>query len=161
MKAFKTLIFGWIILTASFSLYGQLQPSEASAIEAAWASGQRLANISVPLRRGFDAKAPFENISTDATGIARASTKQWERIEVHLPPAVAADLTVCLMVNSKCQALPVGASFDKRNSTFYWHVPAPYKGDFDFVFLQPGSRVGSVRITAGSEVITNLRGWGK
>jgi hypothetical protein len=82
-------------------------------------------------------------------------------LEVHLPPAVAADLSVCLMVSSKCQALPVGASFDKKNSIFYWHVPAAYKGDFDIVFLQPGPRVGSVRITAGSEVVTNLKGWGK
>ncbi len=161
MKFLKTLHLSCLVLGVSFSSYGQLQPNEASAIETAWASGQRLANTIVPLKRGFDTKTPFESLSTDAAGVARASTKQWERIEVHLPPAVAADLTVCMMVGSKCQQLPVGASFDKKNSILYWHVPNAYKGDFDLVFLQPGSRAGCVRITAGSDVVTNLRGWGK
>src|SRR5258708_14598697 len=122
-------------------------------IEKAWASGPRLANTTISLRRGFRANnvsAPLENFSTDAAGIARTSTKYWERIEIHLPRILAVDHAACLMVNSKCQALPVGASLDKKNSILYWQVPNAYKGDFDLVFLQPGSSPGAVRVTTGT-----------
>ncbi len=127
----------------------QLTPSEAATIEAAWASGTRLVNVTVPLRRGFDVNSAFENISTDATGTARTVTKFWERIEIHLPQMGPADHMACLMVNSKCKALPVGARLDKKNGILSWHVPNAYKGDFDLVFLQPGSGVASVRVLAG------------
>src|SRR5260370_28222645 len=100
----------WLILGVSFSVYGQLLPSDASAIEAAWASGPRLANAVVPLKRGFDTKAAFENPSTDANGIARSSAKYWERIEIHVPRLLAVDHLACLMVNSKCAALPIGTA---------------------------------------------------
>lgn len=134
---------------------GQLTAAEAQAIEAAWASGQRLTNTPVGIARGFDrpgAAAPVQNVTTDATGIARTSTKRWERIVIHLPRPVAADHMACLMVNGtgKCLPLPVGASIDKANSILYWHVPNAYKGDFDLVFLQLGSRPGVVRVTAGT-----------
>jgi hypothetical protein len=131
-------------------------PSEVQALEAAWATGQRLANTPVSITRGFDkpgpgAAAPVQNVSTDGTGIARTSTKFWERIVIHLPRTVVADHMACLMIQGKCQPLPVGASIDKKNSVLYWHVPNAYKGDFDLVFLQPGSRVGVVRVTAGTD----------
>jgi hypothetical protein len=154
MKYLKILL---VFVCGSGVLLGQeLQPNEATTLETAWASGQHFANIVVPIVRGFNANpnsaaAPSESISTDATGIARTSTKFWERIEIHLPRAVAADHMACLMVNSKCQALPVGASLDKKKSILYWHVPNAYKGDFDLVFLQPGPRVGAVRVTAGTD----------
>jgi hypothetical protein len=146
-----------LVLSASLSVYGQLLPSEAAALEAAWASGDRLTHADIPLRRGFNLNAPFEHISTDATGIAATKTVQWERIEVHLPRAASVDHIACLMVDAKCRNLPVGASIDKKNSILYWHVPNAYKGDFDLVFLQPGGRVGAIRITAGSNVVTRLK----
>jgi hypothetical protein len=31
-----------------------------------------------------------------------------------------------------------------------------FKGDFDILFLQPGSAPGVVRVTTGSDVTTNL-----
>jgi hypothetical protein len=150
MKVFITAV---LILTASATLRGQqLVASEAAILEKAWASGPRLANTPISIKRGFSMalNAPLQSFSTDATGIARASTKFWERIEVHLPRLVTGDHMVCLMVNSKCQALPVGASLDKKNGILYWHVPNAYKGDFDLVFLQTGSGVASVRVTAGT-----------
>ena len=139
------------ILCAPFALHGQQQllPNEAAAIEAAWASAPRLLNIPIPVRRGFDKDAPFENITTDVTGIGRTNTKHWERIEIHLPRFLAVDHVACLMVNSKCRALPVGASLDRKNSILYWHVPNAYKGDFDLVFFQPGSGIGAIRVTTG------------
>jgi hypothetical protein len=149
---------GLIIVCAAVGLQAQqVLPSEVAAIETAWASGQRLTNTPVSITRGFAVPgnpaaapaAPSESISTDATGIARTSTKSWERIVIHLPRVVAANHIACLMVNSKCQALPVGARLDKANSILYWHVPSPYKGDFDLVFLQPGSRAGAIRVTTG------------
>ena len=153
MKPFR---MGLIIVCACIGAHAQqLLPSEVQAIETAWASGQRLANTPVSITRGFAAPgsaaaAQSESASTDATGIARTSTKRWERIGIHLPRTVAADHMACLMVNSKCQALPVGASLDKKNSILYWQVPNAYKGDFDLVFLQPGSRPGAVRVTTGT-----------
>ncbi len=129
--------------------FGQLLPSEAKAIEDAWASGLRLANVPVQIRHGFDTNAPLANVAADATGMSRTSTKHWERIEIHLPRIAVADHMACLMVNSKCRALPVGASIDKKKSILYWQVPNAYKGDFDLVFLQPGSAAGAVRVTAG------------
>jgi hypothetical protein len=130
----------------------QLTPAEATTLEKAWASGPKLANTAVTLNRGFLASAPLESLQTDAAGIARTSTKFWERIEIHLPRVIAADHVACLMVNSKCQPLPVGASIDKKASILYWHVPNAYKGDFDLVFLQPGSLPGAVRVTTGTGV---------
>jgi hypothetical protein len=62
----------------------------------------------------------------------------------------AGDHMACLMVNAKCQALPVGASLDKKNGILYWHVPNAYKGDFDLVFLQTGSAVAALRVTTGT-----------
>src|SRR5713101_8347118 len=147
MKFLKTLRLSFLVFGVSFSSYGQLQPSEASAIEAAWASGQRLANAAVSLKRGFDPKAPFENNTTDANGIARSSTKYWERIEIHVPRILDVDHMACLMVHSKCIPLPIGTTFDNRKGILFWHVPNAYKGDFDFVFLQPGSRVVVFRVT--------------
>jgi hypothetical protein len=142
-----------IILLLSFApvaSYGQqLNPGEAATIEAAWASGARLVNTTVPLRRGFDINSPLENISIDSTGTAHTVTRFWERIEIRLPKIGLADHMACLMVNSKCKALPVGARLDKKNGILSWHVPNAYKGDFDLVFLQPGSGVASVRVTAG------------
>lgn len=75
-----------IVLSALFTsaaLHAQLissplLPSEAASLEAAWASGQRHVNTPVQLRRGFDKNAPFENILTDLTGVARTNTKHWE-----------------------------------------------------------------------------------
>jgi hypothetical protein len=128
---------------------------EASAIEASWTSGQRLTSANVQVFHGFNA-ATAEALVTDSTGIARTRTKQWERIEVHLPRVVSANHMVCLLVNSKCQGIPVGSSIDKVNSIFYWHVPNVFKGDFDIVFLQPGSAPGVLRVTTGSDVVTNL-----
>ena len=154
MKIVPSLL---LVLSASLPIYGQLLPSEAAALEAAWASADRLAHADIPLRRGFNLNAPFEHISTDATGIAATSMVQWERIEIHLPRAGTVDHIACLMVNAKCRNLPVGAKLDKKNSILYWHVPNAYKGDFDLVFLQPGGRVGAVRVTAGSNVVTRLR----
>ena len=156
MKHFR---MGLIIICACAGVLAQpVLPSEAQAIESAWASGLRLVNTPVSITRGFAipgtpaaAAAPVQNVSTDAGGIARTSTKFWERIVIRLPRTVAADHMACLMVNGKCQALPVGASIDKKNSILYWHVPNAYKGDFDFVFLQPGSRPGSLRVTAGTD----------
>ena len=152
MKPFR---MGLIIVCACIGAHAQqLLPSEVQAIETAWATGQRLTNTPVSMTRGFTAPgaaaAPSENTSTDATGIARTTTKRWERIVIHLPRVVAANHVACLMVNSRCQALPVGASLDKANSILYWHVPNAYKGDFDLVFLQPGSRVGVIRVTTGT-----------
>jgi hypothetical protein len=147
----KSSHIGWLLLANSIFLYGQLLPSEAAAIETAWASGQRLLNTTIPVRRGFNANAPFENLSTGPTGIARMSTQRWERIEIHLPRTVATDHLGCLMINSKCTSLPVGTSLDKKNSILYWHVPNAYKGDFDLVFFQPGSHVSVVRVTAGAD----------
>jgi hypothetical protein len=143
-----------IIVYASAGIQAQqLLPSEVNTLEKAWASGPRLANVAVSLQRGFSASntsAPRENLSTDAAGIARTSSKFWERMVIHLPRVVATDHMACLMVKSKCEALPVGASLDKKNSILYWHVPNAYKGDFDLVFLQPGSAPGAVRVTAGA-----------
>ena len=151
---------GLIIACAVAGLHAQqLLPTEVQALEAAWASGQRLTNTPVTLTRGFTAPTapgqavvavPSETVTTDTTGIARTSTKRWERIVIHLPRATSANHMACLMVSGKCQALPVGASLDKANSILYWHVPNAYKGDFDFAFLQAGSRVGVVRVTAGT-----------
>jgi hypothetical protein len=139
-------------------LCGQpLLPREAAAIEKAYAAPQRLTNAVVQIRRGFNQNAAFENTPADVAGIARTSTKTWERIEIHLPRVLSSDHMACLMVNSKCRNLPVGASLDKKNSILYWHVPNPYKGDFDFVFLQPGGQPMAVRVTAGSDIVTNLK----
>jgi len=159
MKIVKSLLFA---VLASFALQGQQQGQqaltsiEASALEAAWASSLRLVNTDVPLLRGFNVSGTFEHISTDTAGVARTSTKQWERVEIHLPRFLAVDHMACLMVNSKCRPLPVGASIDKKKSILYWHVPNAYKGDFDLVFLQPGMGIASVRITAGSDIVTKL-----
>jgi hypothetical protein len=151
MKHFRMVL---IIVCAFTGLQAQqLLPSEVNTLEKAWASGPRLANVPVSLQRGLSTSktsAPLENLSTDAAGIARTSTKFWERIVIHLPRVIAADHMACLMVKSKCEALPVGASLDKKNSVLYWHVPNAYKGDFDIVFLQPGSSPGAVRVTAGA-----------
>ena len=151
MKHFR---LGLIVFCASAALQAQqLLPSERSALEKAWASGPRLATSAVSISRGFsanNASAPLENLSMDAMGIARTSTKFWERIVIHLPRTVASDHMACLMVKSKSEALPVGASLDKKNSILYWHVPNAYKGDFDLVFLQSGSIPGAVRVTAGT-----------
>src|SRR5438876_88189 len=98
-----------LVLSASLSTYGQLLPSEASTLETAWASGDRLANADISLRRGFNLNAPFEHISTDAKGIAATKTVQWERIEVHLPRTASVDHIACLIVAGKCRNLPVGA----------------------------------------------------
>ncbi len=155
MKHFQ---IGLIIVCASAGLQAQqVLPTEVQAIETAWATGQRLTNTPVSITRGFTAPGaaatvttPSESISTDTTGVARTSTKFWERIVIHLPRVVAANHMACLMINSKCQALPVGASLDKTNSILYWHVPNAYKGDFDFVFLQPGSSPGLIRVTTGT-----------
>ena len=146
-----------LVLSASVPMNGQLLPSEAAALEAAWASGDRLAHADIPVRRGFNLNTPSEHISTDAKGIAATKTVQWERIEIHLPRAASVDHIACLMVDAKCRNLPVGAKLDKKNSVLYWHVPNAYKGDFDLVFLQPGGRVGAVRVTAGSNVVTKLK----
>ena len=153
-----------LLLSALLPIYGQLLPNEAAALEAAWAPTNglapavaRLANVDVVLRRGFNPNALFEHILTDAAAIARTNTVQWERIEIHLPRIVGADHMACLMVDSKCRNLPVGAKLDKKNSILFWHVPNAYKGDFDLVFLQPGGRVGAIRITAGSNVVTRLK----
>src|SRR2546430_2573616 len=70
----------------------------------------------------------LKSILTDLTGTARTNRKQWERIEIHLPRFVAADHIACFMVNSKCTALPVGASLDRKNSILYWQVPNAYLG---------------------------------
>jgi hypothetical protein len=148
MKHLHILVL--VLCVSDITLGQQLQPNEAAAIEAAWASGQRLTNVPVSVIHGFDTKAPIQSILTDATGIARTSTKFWERIEVHLPRSGAGGHIACLMVNSKCAALPVGASLDKTNGVLYWHVPNAYKGDFDLVFVQPGSRPGVVRVTTGT-----------
>jgi hypothetical protein len=148
--------FGMVLIMIGFSAAAQAQqllPNERAALEKAWTSGPRLANSNVSLSRGFsanNASVALETLSTDAVGIARTSTKFWERIVIHLPRTVASDHMVCLMVNSKCEALPVGASLDKKNSILYWHVPNAYKGDFDFLFLQLGSLPGVVRVTAGT-----------
>jgi hypothetical protein len=133
-----------------------LQPTDASAIEAAWASGQRLSNIVIPILHGFTnpnskTLTAIPTLTTDASGIAQTRTKFWERIEIHLPRFTAADHMACLMVNSKCRPLPVGASIDKKTGILYWHVPNAYKGDFDLAFLQSGSRVGVIRVTAGTD----------
>ena len=146
-----------LLPSALLPIYGQLLPSDAAALEAAWASGDRLAHADIPVRRGFNLNAPFEHISTGAIGIATTNTVQWERIEIHLPRAASVTHIACLMVDGKCRNLPVGAKLDKKNSVLYWHVPNAYKGDFDLVFLQPGGRVGAVRVTAGSNVVTKLR----
>jgi hypothetical protein len=143
-----------LILCTSAVCYGQppLLSIEAAPLETAWTSGPRLANTSVPLLRGFHiptTSATFENISTDATGIARMSTKRWEPIQIVLPRPLTADYMGCLMVKSKCTPLPVGSKLDKKTGIFYWHVPNAYKGEFDLVFLQPGSRLAIIRITAG------------
>ena len=155
MKPFR---MGLVIVCACIGAHAQqLLPSEVQAIETAWATGQRLTNTPVGITHGFDkpgAAAPVQNVTTDTTGIARTSTKYWERIVIHLPRVVAADHMACLMVNGsgKCRPLPVGASIDKHNSILYWHVPNAYKGDFDLVFLQAGAgaKPGAVRVTAGT-----------
>jgi len=163
----KTIKLSLLIASALFVAYGQqreiqqMLPSEAPVIEAAWASSQRLIYADVSVRRGFNVNAALEHTSTDIAGIARTSTKQWERVEIHLPRLLAVDHMACLMVNSKCRPLPVGASIDKKKSILYWHVPNAYKGDFDLVFLQPGSGVAAVQVTAGSDVTTNLKGSAK
>ncbi len=148
MKYFGTAL----LLSASVSIRGQ-QPTgkDFTTIESAWASARHLANTVVTIRRGFNPAAPLESASTDGTGSARTTTKYWERIEIHFPRIGAADTVACLMIDSKCNALPVGASLDKKNSILYWHVPNAYKGDFDLVFFQPGSAAGNVRVTAGSK----------
>jgi hypothetical protein len=156
VNALLSALLASVTLQAQLQVQQTLTPTEAATLEAAWAAGLRLANTDVPLMRGFNLNGVFEHISTDTAGIARTNTKQWERVEIHLPRVAASDHMVCLMVNAKCRPLPVGASIDKKNGILYWHVPNAYKGDFDLVFLQPGSGVASVRISAGSEVVTKL-----
>lgn len=146
-----------LLLPGLCSLFAQLRPNEAADIEKAWAAGPRLSGAGVTVRRGFDQKAAAENTNTDASGIARASTARWERVEIHLPRAADAEHAACLMVDSKCQPLPVGASLDRKNGILYWDVPNAYKGDFDLVFLQPGSRAGAVRISVAASVATRLK----
>jgi hypothetical protein len=155
------------ILLASFSAGGLLAQTQIAAkdavdIEAAMASGKRLFGAPLEIRRGFDrADRPelvsTESVSTDVAGIARVSTRQWERIVVKLPRSVSADHTACLMVNSKCSPLPVGASLDSKSGMFYWHVPNAFKGDFDLVFYQSGSSPVVVRVTATPEITTKLK----
>lgn len=154
----KVIVF-LAFLASAHGLRAQVLVSEAPILEAAWASGKRLTNANVQIYHGFGAataEAAAEAAATDSTGIARTKTKQWERIEVHLPRVISANHIVCLLVDSKCQGIPVGSSIDKQKSIFYWHVPNVFKGDFDILFLQPGSAPGVVRVTTGSDVTTNL-----
>jgi hypothetical protein len=147
----KFVLLMLIGVSCSAVSYGQaLLAAEAASIESAWASGARLKNATVQISRGFDLKPALQSATTDATGVTQTSTKYWERIVIHLPRLVSGDHMACLMVNSKCRPLPVGASLDKKNGILYWHVPNAYKGDFDLVFLQSGSSAGAVRVTAGA-----------
>lgn len=161
MKTTCIAVLAWLargVLPAQTPVPAQ----DAAQIEAAMTTGKRLASATVEIRRGFDQAArlnapPPEYASTDAAGISRTSTRQWERIEVRPPRAGAAYFLGCLWVDSKCGSLPVGSSFDKATGTFYWHVPEAFKGDFDLVFHQPGSSPLVVRITAAPEVTTRLK----
>lgn len=156
-----------LVVLASFAAGGlcaqtQITAKDAADIEAAMASGKRLFGSSVEIRRGFqrvDRPETFsaESASTDVAGVARMSTRQWERVVVRLPRNVSADHIACLMVDSKCSPLPVGASLDSKAGIFYWHVANAFKGDFDLVFYQPGSSPIIVRVTAAPEITTKLK----
>jgi hypothetical protein len=154
MKAFNVLLF-----FCSPSVFAQppLLQNEASVIEAAWASGQRLTNAPVGIRHMavpvasnlLSENSVLESLATDATGMVKTQTKFWERIIITLPQTANADYMACMIVNGKCRPLPVGAVLDRKQGLLYWHVPNAYKGNFDLVFHQPGSVPGFVRVNAG------------
>src|ERR1700722_14124301 len=134
------------ILICVCAAVAQVRPDGSAAIEAAWASGQPFSNATVMIQRGFGSQGSLQSINADVNGVTRTTTKYWERIRIQLPRTVEADHLGCLMVNARCRPFPVGATLDKQNSIFYWHVPNQYKGDFDLVFFQPGSRVLVIRV---------------
>jgi hypothetical protein len=146
-----------LLCTVSASLGQQsLDQSEAVVIEAALASGHFLTKAPVRIVHFASAAATTELVSSDASGMTRTATRQWEVIEIHFPRITTADHMACLLINSKCVALPVGARLDRSKGILSWQVPNAYKGDFDIVFLQPDVGVGKVRVSTGTDVVTKF-----
>lgn len=82
---------------------------------------------------------PTETIP-DQGGRRTLVAEEIERLRVELPKAGGASAWDGYLVNrGELVSMPLGATFDGENGTFYWQPVAGYLGNYDFIFVRRGT----------------------
>ena len=92
-------------------------------------------------REGVDDTGWATRVETDAQGHRTLHVARGQRVELFLDPTLAAacgTYTGHMLDGDVAGPLPLGTSLDTQHGIFRWQPTAPFRGTFEFTFVQRG-----------------------